>query len=120
MAYTHRTRCDFGGRGNEGNRHVKSIVNPASVVDLPHDPHFLGVRTVNENHQPVTGPFSTFSGERIRVNHYWTRSRADWEDKERYAVAPRTTADFYGLDALCVVNDPNPAELHGYIELGTP
>ena len=118
-AYTWRTRADHGDGGytNGGNWHVKSIVNPQAVVNVPGDPHYLGVRTVNEHHNPVTGPFSRFSGQRIRINHYWTRSYEDWKEKQQYSVANRSMAKFYEFEDKCVVNDSCPMELCGYPEL---
>ena len=119
-SYRHRTRADYGdgSYGMGGNWHIKSIVNPMSVTRPPNDPHFLGVQTVNENHNPIVCPFSKFSGNRIRMNHYWTRSLEDWREKQVYSVAPRSMKQFEEMNVACVVQDDRPAEIHGYPELG--
>jgi hypothetical protein len=69
----------------EGNRHVKSIVDPARAVSCP-DPHFFtyaeGALAVDENEQPIRyGRTAAPSWSRLRVNHYFTRSEEEFRAK---------------------------------------
>jgi hypothetical protein len=64
------------------DNHVKSIVwmdQNVSVVD----PHHFHVEhgTINENGQPVGGPFSAHSSELLRINHYSSKSLAEWRKR---------------------------------------
>lgn len=63
-------------RQKEINITVKSIVRPEKVSHCI-NPHFFimkeGSRTVNENKEPMSGPFTTPSANILRVNHYWAR-----------------------------------------------
>lgn len=66
--------------------HVKSIVDPRRVKYV-RNPHYFGfddgaVVAVNENWQPVPRSWSEpVSVERIRINHYWSKSLAELEIK---------------------------------------
>jgi len=61
-----------------GNRHVKVIVRPERTLRIanPHEAKYLaGDVAVNERNAAVTGPRSEPpSIEKIRINHYWTKS----------------------------------------------
>lgn len=75
-----RRSDDFGP--SSANQHVKSIVDPWCTVDpAPTDPHIrpysLGF-AVNEAGIPVTGPQHwPIQCDRLRINHYWSKSKAD-------------------------------------------
>jgi hypothetical protein len=62
------------------NAHVKSIVQPAKVVEA-HGPHVFvckpGQQLVNERTQQVTGPYAPHSSELIQLNHYVMRSEEE-------------------------------------------
>ena len=115
QAYCRRARADYWLNGN-----VKSIVNPRVNLDSPSPHCFHQVAAVNEHHErysPASG--EPFTGDRIRMNHYWTRSREDWEEKCRRvsSTAPRSEAEWERNERDCVVFDERPMELHGYSEM---
>lgn len=60
-----------------GNKHVKSIVRPESVIDFfnPHYAHYRkGYYQVNGDKIKFEGPYSPYIAiNKIRINHYWTR-----------------------------------------------
>lgn len=77
----------FTAAYKEGTPHIKSIIQPKLIQSI-HNPHFFLAhapwQTVNENHQVVISahpvdmkPLDT----RIRINHYWTMSRAEFNEK---------------------------------------
>ena len=98
------------------NTHVKSIVRPAAIHHQGQNPHYFGIKTVNELGQPVTSPFSPYTGTKIRINHYYTRSRQDWEARMTRGQADqpdkkrpfRTWSDFIEIERDCTVCDPHP------------
>lgn len=64
------------------NRHVKTVVDPWSAFDMrPSDPHNRPYRVglaVNEIGRPVEGPLPwPIRSDRLRINHYWTKSKAE-------------------------------------------
>jgi hypothetical protein len=68
------------------NRIVKSLVQPAQVADVGHDPHYFryvdGRRAVTENKEPLRGSLTqVVSVDVLRINHYITRSREERELK---------------------------------------
>lgn len=78
--YVYRSEASW-----KSNRHVKSIVNPRRTK-APRDPHCFryldGFGAVDENHQPVEGPLTaTNSTNKIRINHYFTRSTEESRKK---------------------------------------
>jgi hypothetical protein len=77
----YRGRTDSSG----WNTWIKSIVDPARV-ERCRNPHcFLyvgGARAVDENHRPIDGPQTgETSFERLRINHYATKSVEEWHRK---------------------------------------
>jgi hypothetical protein len=72
------------------NRHIKSIAFPAMTSTQVQNPHNLlhyGL-AVGEDHRPLNSPFRDPPTVRLlRVNHYLTRSRQEWEGKIRRARA---------------------------------
>ncbi|MEA2154219.1 MAG: hypothetical protein QOE11_359 [Solirubrobacteraceae bacterium] len=98
-----------GGGHRPLNSHVKSIVDPRAVTGCS-NPHFLqyagGAAAVDELGRPVHGPFSaTVSVARLRLNHYWSKSRSEFAVKmaRGRADAPtfRSWAEFDLRDGLC-------------------
>lgn len=87
------------------NNNVKSIVQPRFVIKAitPHDFEFKkGWYGVNENFVPLKGNFSVHSSNQIQLNHYFTRSQADYLHKKgrgradtSEAVHQRTMDNFY-------------------------
>ena len=62
--------------------HIKSVIwmdQNVSVID----PHHFNVEhtTLNENGCPVHGPFSPHSSELLRINHYSSKSLAEWRKR---------------------------------------
>lgn len=67
------------------NTHFKSIVDPRRV-NRPRNAHFFSYRdgvAVDENKQRVTstGKTDSVSFERLRVNHYWSKSEEECREK---------------------------------------
>lgn len=65
------------------NKHVKCFVKP-KLISFPTTPHSFRCKEnqiVNENFEPVNGPFSSFSGNKIRINHYYCKSLEDFTNK---------------------------------------
>jgi hypothetical protein len=73
------------------NFSVKSIVNPARALRCGNNPHYFlyadGEKIVNENHEPMPHPHlnEDISFERLRVNHYVTKSK---EERARKLARP--------------------------------
>lgn len=84
----------FTARNAEGNMHIKTIADPRKI-DFFCNPHFTiyfnPFHTVNENGGVIQGAFNKPpSIEKIRVNHYYSKSREEYEKKFQ-----RGTADAY-------------------------
>jgi hypothetical protein len=87
------------------NKHVKSIVQPRFVIKAltPHDFEYKKRQhCVNENFVAFSGPFSEHSSNKVQLNHYFTRSQADYIDKKGRgradtdeAIHQRTMDNFY-------------------------
>jgi hypothetical protein len=67
------------------NKHVKSIVQPQFTLCPAGNPHsFLYAQggAVNEHKKPCPGPFNEpATAELFRVNHYWVKSKEEYEIK---------------------------------------
>jgi hypothetical protein len=94
------------------NTHVKSIMQLDRTVRVLSPHHFSPAsawQVVNERRQPITTPFSAFSANRLRINHYWTRSRSEFVDKinrgRSDGMASRIMDDLVNLDLACTVTD---------------
>jgi Glycosyltransferase family 92 len=79
----------------KGNRHVKSVVDPRRTVGSrwgnPHCFTYSDGEAVDENGRPVHHPFgmtNEVSFSRLRVNHYYIKSEAQWEAKR---AAPKAS-----------------------------
>ena len=77
--------------------------------------------TVNSNGEKVTGPFSHWIGDRVRLHHYYTRSKEDWEIKMRASNADsgplgsrgpcgKTWEMFHTVDKQCTIVDRSLAD----------
>jgi len=94
------------------NRHIKSVVRPERTRRA-FSPHFCAYRDgwscVNEAGQPVIGPFSEpVSTRQVQLNHYFTRSRAEYQAKLARGSGDATakTAEFFDVvDGAAVERD---------------
>jgi hypothetical protein len=87
------------------NTHVKTILDPARVKNFRTAHHFSflpGHICVTENREPISEPVSErVSVEKLRINHYWSKSLADIHrkvDKGRVASDSRKNPSKYSLD----------------------
>jgi len=83
LHYKHLKLAD--GSFRPENSHVKSIVQPSKVIGCA-NAHFMryadDARAVDENEQPIDGPFSTkVSVDTLRINHYWSKSEEECRHK---------------------------------------
>lgn len=99
-------------RGYRGNRQVKSLSRLDLVVGSGlHTPKLQGGRgcqtVLGETLPPVGGQTRAVSHSIARINHYFTRSRAEWDEKVargkggKSAISPRkrrTAEDFVAND----------------------
>ena len=84
-------------RSPQINGHIKSIVDPRRVVS-PQSTHCWiyedGAFAVDENRKPVLTFESTpATGDVLRINHYWSKSREDGERK-----FSRGSVDAWGVE----------------------
>ena len=67
-------KCEYDSVASET---VKSIVNPRSILKI-YNPHYalhvIGSKIVNSQGKPMHGPYTKPSHNKIRVNHYYTKS----------------------------------------------
>ena len=69
-------------RSHPDSRLFKSIVRPERIHTVGPNPHLFACRTVDELGREVTRVGEhTPSYRHIRINHYYTRSAADWQNK---------------------------------------
>lgn len=92
------------------NTHVKTIAQSARAV-RPLSPHHFefrdGAPAVNESGEPVPIYWSDrISVERLRINHYWSKSLAELERKTArgYACAGRGVSQRYASDIERLMN----------------
>ncbi len=87
--YLYRSEYDFGI-----NNHVKCFVKP-KLVNTPITVHSFQCKEkqiVNENFEPVNDqPLIPFSGNKIRINHYYCKSVEDYQNKIKRGVADSKT-----------------------------
>lgn len=78
------------------NFHIKSLVKPASTLGAVNAHSFAyhpGCWAVNPDRMPISSPFSPPCHDRIRLNHYFYRSREEFEEKMRRGRADTNTPD---------------------------
>jgi hypothetical protein len=87
------------------NTHVKTVLDPSRVKNFRTAHHFSylpGYVCVTENKEPISQPVSDrVSVEKLRINHYWSKSLADIHkkvDKGRVASDSRKNPSRYSLD----------------------
>jgi glycosyltransferase involved in cell wall biosynthesis len=113
-AFTRRAREDFNN-----NRHPKSIVRLHEVVYFS-DSHFFDTRrgSIDEKGRVVTLNRKTpalptvFSHERIRINHYFTKSAAEWKIKQARGMVEKKPGapDFIRPQSHFDIHDRNEVE----------
>ncbi len=98
--------------GYPPNTHIKSVMQLQHTKRALGTHHFhpvYGRRVVNECFRDIDGPFSPFSVEKIRINHYWTRSRQEFADKigrgRSDGMPDRVMEDLVGLDSQSTFED---------------
>ena len=87
-----------------GNDHIKSIIKPEKTI-MPRNGHcfqFSDGEPVNENYQVVPDSFSAHSTDKIRLNHYFCKSKEYFQtkiDKGRVDIPEkRAWSSFNSLD----------------------
>jgi hypothetical protein len=93
------TRCGY----TSARFWVKSIVDPmrAERARGPHRFIHPSGPAVNENHRPVSGPYTGFpSYQRLRINHYYTRSLQEARVKWTQVGADNTMLRNVPVDRL--------------------
>lgn len=107
--YTRCSRLQFAP-----NEHVKSIVDPKAVAATAH-PHYCtlkaGYQFVNGRKAPMRGPFnSPPTVDFFQINHYFTKSFADWTEKLRRRggnsgrARPADAWDIYNAECNAVID----------------
>ena len=76
---------NYTKREKEINKHIKSIVQPPFTLCSADNPHSFWYKqggAVNEKKEPCPGPFNEpASVDRLRINHYWVKSKEEYERK---------------------------------------
>jgi hypothetical protein len=76
---------EMNGHARIHNTHVKCFIQPDRTEQFRSAHHFKftnGEQAVDEKFRPVRGPFSeTVSVEKIRINHYWSKSAEERSQK---------------------------------------
>lgn len=86
--YLYRTKND----GNFNDR-IKSVVNPRLVKKmLTHYPvYHKGIYTISEKGKVIVGPLhEDFELNKIRINHYFTKSKEEWTKRRNLGKADHT------------------------------
>jgi hypothetical protein len=101
--FTQHTTPDF-----PPNRHIKSIVNPFLAEGTAGNPHsfvYSKGNCVNVNKEVVENAFTEPIYNKIWLNHYFTRSLEEWEEKTARGrsdlAATRSLSEFYDVDFNC-------------------
>lgn len=94
-----------------GDKHIKSIVNPKTVVNFP-DPHKANLtgKYINELGEKVVSPIGEHTSTNMYIKHIFTRSKEEFLEKiERgdanTRIKNRTWGDFYNYNNLCIKSD---------------
>ena len=87
------------------NQLVKTICDPEKVLSFtsPHTPAYVkGYNNLNENGEIININYKDVSFDKIRVNHYWSKSKEEFIKKRARGRpdggATRTMDDFYSHD----------------------
>jgi hypothetical protein len=67
------------------DKHIKTICQPGATLCPAHNPHsflYTAGTPVDENKKACTGPFNeNGTADVFRVNHYWVKSKEEYERK---------------------------------------
>lgn len=71
------------------NTHIKSVIRMDQNVQVGGDPHFFHTEygTYNEDFERITGPWSPHSSSILRINHYKSKSKDEWELRQKNGKA---------------------------------
>ena len=85
----------------EGNRQMKSIVNPRSAMGGALSAHHFQLRgdAVGEDRRPIKFVIREPTAELLRINHYYTKSQAEFERKIQIPAATGTSREGYTAPA---------------------
>ena len=76
---------NYTRRRSAVDKHIKSICQPGATLCSAHNPHsfiYTQGTAVNERKQPCGGPFNEpGSADILRINHYWVKSKEEYEVK---------------------------------------
>jgi hypothetical protein len=103
------------------NTQVKSIVDPSAAAECS-NPHSFRYRkgkgAVDEHHRPARRNTEAVSVEKFRVNHYWSKSEAEFVEKVARGRSdmdvPRVVDEFAARDRY--LNDEEDVEILRYAE----
>jgi len=99
------------------NTHIKSIIQPAKTKRTNYNPHsFLyqdGFSCVSEDFKVVKNAWTPHCSEKLQLNHYFTKSREEFELKVKRGRADvsdpkikgRSMEDFENFDRMCTEED---------------
>ncbi|MEE5988836.1 glycosyltransferase family 2 protein [Ligilactobacillus equi] len=108
QTFLNRSKYSFSA-----NKHIKSLVDPEKTLSFP-NPHFALYKkncyAVNINNKRVDGPFNEpIKNPRVRINHYFTKSREEFMAKRARGVADqkliRNISDFENHDRNDIFDD---------------
>ncbi len=102
-------------KDNLYNTHIKTIVNTKYGVGCFWNPHSFSYSEnkfcVNENFEIIPDAFNPFTENLIRINHYFTKSKEDWEIKMRRGRSDTKTEmivtweHFNNIDSIANIYD---------------
>jgi len=103
VKFTQHTTADF-----PPNRHIKSIVNPFVTEKTAGNPHsfiYSEGHCVNVNKEIIPNALTAPIYEKIWLDHYFTRSLEEWEEKTKRGRSDldvaRSLSEFYEVDFNC-------------------
>ena len=104
----------------EVNKHVKTICDPRKVAGVlnPHYPEYLpNYYAVNLQYEVVEGAFSKHDvNARVRINHYFTKSKEEFEAKKSRGMADSDRTRKDSEFALHDRNEVRDESMHAYGE----
>jgi hypothetical protein len=100
------------------NQHIKSIVNPFMTEGTTWTPHafnYIKGNCVNVNKEIVENVLSAPVYKKIWLDHYFTRSLAEWKEKAARGRSDvnltRSLGEFYEIDFNCSGRKPHNIHL---------
>lgn len=118
------------------NQHIKTIIRPSKCPFQVQSPHFLKpsgkFRIVNEKKETLTSSLSPqhlISAEKIRINHYFTKSEEEFKEKLRRGRAdthqkrtirefiPHDTNNIEDISAITALKHDTPSTITVYTSI---